>query len=170
MRAASCAHVTGITWQARHPVHRCQRLGPRLAAQRADGRGGRADPHQAGIDHGLGKVGVLAEEAVAGVHGICARGAGSGQQLVGAQVGVGTECAAQRDGLRGFAHMQGVGVGVGVDGHSFDTHAVGGVDDAAGDLAAIGDEDLFHRLCPRGSIARQHAVRTRAICFAMPAT
>ena len=40
---------------------------------------------------------------------------------------------------------------------------------AAGDVAAIDDQYLFHKLCPRGSIARLHASRARAICFAMPA-
>ena len=39
-----------------------------LVAERVDGRGRRADPDQPGVEHGLGEVGVLGEEAVAGVH------------------------------------------------------------------------------------------------------
>ncbi len=158
-----------VAGQAGHALRLGQRLGPGLAAQRADGGGRRANPGQARIDHGLGKVGVLAEEAIAGVHGIGAGGTGCGQQFVGAQVGVGAGRSAQRHRLGGLAHMQGVGIGVGVDRDRFDAHAVGGVDDAAGDFAAIGDEDIFHRLCPRGSIARLHASRAQTICFAMPA-
>ncbi|MNW06974.1 hypothetical protein D3C71_2034770 [compost metagenome] len=64
--------------------------------------------------------------------------------------------------------MQGAGIGVGMDRDRFDAHAVSGVDHPAGDFAAIGDQDFFHRLRPRGSIARLHGARARAICFAMP--
>ena len=126
--------VARIAGQTGHFLRLGQRLGAGLAAQRADGGWRGADPGQARIDHGLGEVSVLAEEAIAGVHGICAGGSGGGQQLVGAQVGVGAGRATQRHGLGGFAHMQGVGIGVGVNRDRFDAHAVGGVDDAACDL------------------------------------
>ena len=43
-------------------------LGPGLVAERLDRRRRRADPDQPGVDHGLGELGVLGEEAVAGVH------------------------------------------------------------------------------------------------------
>lgn len=101
-----------------------------------------ADPRQARIHHGLGEVGVLAEEAIAGVHRIGPGGAGGGEQLVGAQISVGTGRTAQGNGLGGFAHMEGVGIGVGVDRNGVDAHAVSGLDHPAGDFAAIGDEDL----------------------------
>ncbi|MNU09124.1 hypothetical protein D3C72_2555160 [compost metagenome] len=38
--------------------------------------------------------------------------------------------------------MEGVGVGFGVDGDGADAEGLAGADDAAGDLAAVGDEDL----------------------------
>ena len=41
-----------------------------LSPRFVDGLRRRADPDQAGVDHGLGEVGVLGEEAVAGVHGV----------------------------------------------------------------------------------------------------
>ena len=41
-----------------------------LVAERLDRRRRRADPGQPGVDHGLGEVGVLGEEAVARVHGV----------------------------------------------------------------------------------------------------
>ena len=45
--------------------------------------------------------------------------------------------------------MQRVRVGVGIDGDGRDAHLAGGLDDAAGDLAAIGDQDLLeHGLSP----------------------
>ena len=52
-------------------------------------RGGRADEDEAGVRAGLREVGVLAEEAVAGVHRIGAGAARGLQQRVDAQVGLG---------------------------------------------------------------------------------
>jgi len=55
-------------------------------------------------------------------------------------------------GLVGLAHMQGVAVGVGIDGDGGDAELFRRPDDAAGDLAAIGDEDLLeHFSFPRGA-------------------
>ena len=51
--------------------------------------GRRADPDEAGVDDGLGEVGVLGEEAVAGVHGVGAGAAGDVEQLVDDEVGLG---------------------------------------------------------------------------------
>ena len=41
-----------------------------LSPRRVDAPRGRADPGQPGVDDGLGELGVLGEEAVAGVHGV----------------------------------------------------------------------------------------------------
>ena len=44
------------------------------------------------------------------------------------------------------AHVQRLGVGLGVDGHGRDAQLAAGADDAHGDLAPVGDEDLVeHR-------------------------
>ncbi len=53
------------------------------------------------------------------------------------------------DGLVGHLDMQGVLVGVRIDGDGLDPHAAGGLDDAAGDLAAIGNEDFLEHRAPR---------------------
>ena len=52
----------------------------------------RADPGQAGVEDGPGEVGVLGEEAVAGVHRVGARRRGGLEHEVGAQVGLGRAC------------------------------------------------------------------------------
>ena len=39
--------------------------------------------------------------------------------------------------------MEGVAVGLGIDGHSLDAHLLAGQDHPQGDLAAVGDEDLL---------------------------
>src|SRR6185369_3941421 len=45
-----------------------------------------------------------------------------------------------------FAHMQGIGIGVGIDRHRLDPHRARRADDPAGDLAAIGNQDLLEHL------------------------
>ena len=51
-------------------------LGQRLVAHGAHGRRRRADKHQARVQAGLGKVGVFAQKAVAGVHRVGAAAPG----------------------------------------------------------------------------------------------
>ena len=46
------------------------------------------------------------------------------------------------DRLVGEGAVAGIAVGVGIDGDGGDAHLAGGLDDAAGDLAAVGDQDL----------------------------
>ena len=60
-----------------------QRLRGRLAAERANRRRRRADPGEAGVDHGLGEVGVLAQETVARVHRVGTGGAVRDRRLAG---------------------------------------------------------------------------------------
>ena len=45
-------------------------------------------------------------------------------------------------GLVGQLDVQRVLVGLGIDGDGRDAHLAGGLDDAAGDFAAVGDQDL----------------------------
>ena len=124
-----------------------QRLGGVLQAHGADGGGRRADPHEAGGHDRLGEVGVLGQEAVAGVDGLGPRGFRGGQHLVGVEVGVAGGSRADQHRLVGLAHVQGVGVGFGMDGDGAQAHAAGGAEHAAGDLAAIGDQDGFEHGC-----------------------
>ena len=55
---------------------------------------------------------------------------------------------ADSDGLVGHLDMQRVLVGVGIDGDRLDAHLARGLDDAAGDLAAIGDQDFLEHWRP----------------------
>ena len=68
--------------------------------------------------------------------------AGGVEDLVHHEVGLGRGGAAQREGLVREARVQGVPVGVGVDGDRGDALVAGRADDADGDLAAVGDEHL----------------------------
>ena len=112
-----------------------------LGAHRGDRRGGRADPDQARVEHGLGELRVLREEAVAGVDGVGPRRAGGVDQQVGPQVGVGRRRAGQPDGAVGLGPVRAVGVRVGVDGDRADAEVAAGAEDPPGDLAAVGHQD-----------------------------
>ena len=118
-------------------------LGPGLVAQRLD-RGGRGtDPDQPGVDDGLGELGVLGEEPVAGVDGISTGVGGDLDDLGDVEVGLGRGGATEGVGLVGEPHEEGVAVRVGVDRDRPDPGVLAGADDADGDLAAVGDEDLL---------------------------
>ncbi|MCY1219587.1 hypothetical protein D9M72_315690 [compost metagenome] len=126
--------------------HQLLRLG--LQAHGLDRRGRRADEGQAGVGAGLRELFVLAEEAVARVHGFGARGLGGLEDLFPAQVAVLRGAAAEVHRLVAGAHMVGVRVGIGVHRHGANGHATCGCCDTAGDLATVGDEDLLkHSEC-----------------------
>ncbi len=90
----------------------------------------------------------LGQEAVAGMDGLRARGEASLDDLVDQQIRLGRWRRADGDGLVRHLHMQAVPVGVGVDRNRLDAHLAGRLDDAAGDLAAIGDQDFLEHAAP----------------------
>ena len=86
------------------------------------------------------KRGGLGEEAVPGVDRIGA-GASSGvDEQLGAQVGVGGRRPGQPHPEVARAHVERIGVGVAEHGHGRHAEAPAGAGDAAGDLAAVGDQ------------------------------
>ena len=115
-----------------------------LVAEVADGMRRRTDPGEAGVDDRLGEVGVLREEAIAGVHGVGTALARGVEQLVDHEVGLRGRRTAQGVGLVGDLDVQSVTVGIGVDRHGKDALVAAGARDSDGDLATVGDEDLRH--------------------------
>jgi hypothetical protein len=115
-----------------------------LVAQVADRRRGRADPDQPRILYGLRELGVLRQEAVAGVHRVGATAGRDVEQLVDAQVGVGGGLTAQRVRLVGQPRGQRVAVRVGVDGDAGEAGILAGPDDPDGDLTTVRDQYLAH--------------------------
>ena len=88
-------------------------LSPRLSMA----AGGGPIQIRPGVDDGLGEVGVLGEEAVAGVDRVGAgAAAATSRSLSMYEVGVAGGRAAEGVGLVGDLHVQRVAVGVGVDG------------------------------------------------------
>ena len=91
-----------------------------------------------------GKRLALGQEAVARMHRLGAGLPAGLDDLVDhadrtAAAGGGPMC----DGLVGHLDMQRVAVGVGIDRDRLDAHPARGLDDAAGDLAAVGDQDFL---------------------------
>ena len=131
-----------VAGHQRHAGLLHQRLGFGLAAHGADRGGGRADEDDARVGAGFGESGVFRQEAVAGMDRLGARAFGGVQDGVRPQVAVAGGRRADVDGLVGHLDMQRLGVGVGIDRDRADAEPAGGADDAAGDLAAVGDQDL----------------------------
>ena len=118
--------------------------GGHLVAEVADGLGGRADPGQAGVQDGLGEVGVLGQESVAGVDGVRA-GVGRGREDFGdVQVAGGRGVTAQGERLVRCPDMQCIPVRIGVDGYARDPGIPAGSGNADSDFATVGDEHLAH--------------------------
>jgi hypothetical protein len=115
-----------------------------LVAELLDRARGRADPDEARVDDLLGEVGVLGEEAVARVHGVGAGPAGDGEELGDDEVGLRARLPVEGVRLVGERDVQRVAVLVGVDGDRPDPRIPRRPDDADGDLAPVGDEDLVH--------------------------
>ena len=114
---------------------------PELVAERLDDRGRRADEHEPGLLDGPGERRALGEEPVAGMDRL---GAGRPRGLddrVDAEVALGRRRAGRSGPRVGQPDVQGVGVGVAVDGDRFHAEFVAGPDDPDGDLAAVGDQD-----------------------------
>ena len=116
--------------------------GGHLVAETLDGIRGGPDPDEAGVDDGAREVGVLGEEAVAGVHRVGAGPAGDREQLLDDEVGLGARGAVERVRLVGQHDVPGVPILVGVDGDRGDPRVSGGADDTHRDLSPIGDQDL----------------------------
>ena len=136
------------------PLHHLP--GADLRAHRLDRLRRRPDQDEARLGDGAGEAGVLGEEAVAGVDGVGAGAAGRVEDRVDAQVGLGRGRAAERDGLVGLVHERRARVGLGEDGDGADAHPPAAGEDAARDLAAVGDEHLRDR----GALAHLYIRKT----------
>ncbi len=130
--------------QARHDRDAClphapARLG--LVAHRGDGRGRRPHERQAGVRDGLGEVGALGQEAVAGMDGVRPGGAGRFQDAIHAEVAL--RRRRRTDEPRGI-RLENVGgepVRLRVHGHRADAELTRRANDTDGDLAAVRDQE-----------------------------
>ena len=119
-----------------------------LVAHRLDGFDVGSDKDDAGLFERAGEGGVLRQEAVAGMDRLGAGRLGGGDDLADIEIGLGGLRRADRNGLVGHIDMQRVAVRLGIDRHGLDAEPARGPDDAAGDLAPIGDEKLRNMRVP----------------------
>ena len=123
-------------------------LGFDLVAHRGDRAGIGTDEDDAGLGQRARKGFALRQEAVAGMHRLGAGLAAGLDDLLDHQIALGRRRRSDQHGLIGHFDMQRVAVGLGIDRDRLDTHAAGSLDDPAGDLAAVGDQNSFeHVLC-----------------------
>ena len=87
--------------------------------------------------------GALGQESVAGMDGFGAGRLAGRDDLFGDEIALRGRRRADMHRLVGHLDMHGVAVGVGIDGDRRDPHLPRRLDDAAGDLAAIGDQDFL---------------------------
>ncbi len=116
--------------------------GADLVAHQANGLGARADEGEAGTLDLLGEVGILGEEAVAGVDGAGVGHLGRADQRGDIEVGLGRGSGADAHRLIGEPHVHQFAVGLGVDRNRLDPELLAGPQDAKSDLAAVGDKNL----------------------------
>ena len=126
----------------RHAMRLHQRLRRRLRSHRADRLRRRADEHDPGGGAGLGELGVFRQEPVAGMHRLRAAVARRGDDRLDVQVALARRRRADQPRLVGHRDVQRAGIGLGIDRDRRDPHPPRRADHAAGDLAAIGDQDF----------------------------
>ena len=96
-----------------------------------------------------GKARVLGEKAVARMDRLRARARRGLKDRIGAQIALARRRRPDPDRLVRQRHVARLAIGVGIDGDGADAEALQRADDAAGDLAAIGDQDrIEHRRQP----------------------
>jgi hypothetical protein len=121
-------------------------LGLDLVAHRRDRVRRRADKGDAVLGQQPRESSRARREAVAGMHRLRAGLLGREQDQLGLEIALRRRRRPKPHRLVRHLHMRRPRVRVGIDGDRLDAHPLGGADDAAGDLATIGDQDFVeHR-------------------------
>jgi hypothetical protein len=141
-----------------------QLLGSDLVAHRGDRVVLRPDEDDALVFDAAREVLVFGQETVARVHGLRPCGLAGSDDLVGHQVALAAGRRTDEHRFVGQFDMARIAVGFGVHGHGGDAHLLGGLDDAAGDLAPIGNQDLLEHMCLKAECCRACATGCRASC------
>ena len=91
---------------------------------------------------GLGKLGVLGQESVAGMHRVGPDAASHIDQLIDPKVAL--RRLIRPDGIRfvGQPHVQRIAIAFGIHGNRGEAHVAARPDNPHGDLAAVGDKYL----------------------------
>ncbi len=115
----------------------------------------RPDEYHACFCDSLREIGVLRQETIARMNGLCADASCRLNDRSARQIAFGGGRPPDPDRLVGERHVQRVSVSVGIDGDGADAEPSRGADDAAGDFTAIGNQELrkhtplFQSIAPR---------------------
>ncbi len=124
----------------------CGLLGLDLVAHRGDGARIGPDEDDVGLGQRARKGFALGQESIAGMHGLGAGLAAGLDDLLHHQVTFGGRRRPDQNRLIGHFDMERVTVGLGINRDRLNSHPAGGLDDPAGDLAAIGDQNSFEHV------------------------
>jgi hypothetical protein len=106
--------------------------------------------------HDVGELGVLGQEAVAGVNRVRPRDLGGGDDAGDVQIAVARRRAADAHVVVGEPGVQAVAVRLGIDGHGLDAQLLARADHPQGDFPAVRDQHLLEhqgRMSPREPVA-----------------
>ena len=121
-------------------------LGFDLVAHGGDGAGVGSDEDDAGRFERARKGFALGQEAVAGMHRLRAGLAAGLDDLVDHQIALGSRRRTDQHRVIGHFDVERVAVGLGINGYRLDPHTARSLDDPAGDLAAICDQNSFEHV------------------------
>jgi hypothetical protein len=117
--------------------------GGHLVAHQPDGVRPRTDENEAALLDPLGKIGVLGQKTVAGMNRHRVGDLGGADDRRHVQIALGGGWRADADGFVGQTHVFEFAVHRGMHGDGADAEFPAGAQDAQGDFAAVGDDDLF---------------------------
>ena len=121
--------------------------GGNLVAHGLHGFGGRSDEDDALLAAPPCKVGILRQEAVARMDGVCAATLGCGNHFLDVQITFLCHGRAYAIGFIRIRHVVRRAVGLGEDGHAQDSHLTAGTHHAHGDFSSVGNQYfLYHSL------------------------
>ena len=132
-----------ITGNDRHASLLHQLLGGILEPHRLDGGSRRADEDNPRFLASLGKGDIFRQEAIARMDRFRACGFGGGDDLVDDEIAFLRRRRTDMHGVIRLAHMQRIGVGIGIDSDGANAHIARRAHDPDGNFAAIGDEKRF---------------------------
>ncbi len=140
-----------ITLHQRHAGLFHQGLGPGFRTHRDHHLGGGTDEHQSGIDASLRKFGIFRQEPITRVHGFGAALSRRFDHTLDIEIAVTRPRRPEQHGLIGFGDMHRSTVRFGVDRDRAQAHGPRRADHAAGDLAAVGDQEGVKSPVGRGT-------------------
>ena len=128
--------------QKRHTACSCQRAGSVFQAEIGNIFRFRADKGDTFGRQPFGKADIFGKEAIAGMNGFGACCLAGGNHRLHVEIAFGGGRRAKPHRLIGHQRRHGKAVGVGINGDRGDAHFLQRANDAHGDFAAIGDQNL----------------------------